>query len=92
MIGKGVGWEGEEGEFWEEEGDGGEEKEWGGHAGQPGGGGGQDGQIPLGPLYTFLLPLHLLLQGSFCQEEVKQSHCRQQQRPRIMHTLVDNKK
>ena len=39
---------------------------------------------------TGLIPLHILLQGSFCQLEVKQSHRRDAQRPSIMHTLLYN--
>ena len=56
-------------------------------AGQPGGWGGHDGQLSLGPLTTCPLPLQLLLQGSLRQEGVKQSHCRDAQRP-IMHTRL----
>ena len=40
------------------------------------------------PFATCLLPLQLLLQGSFNQEEVKQLHCRDTQRPNIMNHLV----
>ena len=39
---------------------------------------------------TGLIPLHILLQGSFCQLEVKQTHRRDAQRPSIMHTLPYN--
>ena len=53
-------------------------------------GGGHYGQLSLGPLTTYLLPLHLLLQGSFCQEEVKQSYCKDAQNPCIMHTLLED--
>ena len=41
-------------------------------------------------LSTNLLFLHLLLQGSFFQEEVKQSHCRDAQRPSLIHNLLEN--
>ena len=50
-------------------------------AGQPGGLGGHDGQLSLGPLTTCLLPMQLWLQGSLRQEEVKQSHSRDAQKP-----------
>ena len=42
-------------------------------------------KFPLAPFATFLLHLQLLLQGSFHQEEVKQPHCRDTQRPKIMN-------
>ena len=42
-------------------------------------------KFPLVPFGTFLLHLQLLLQGSFHQEEVKQPHCRDTQRPQIMN-------
>ena len=41
----------------------------------------------LGPFATFLLHLQLLLQGSFHQEEVKQPHCRDTQKPNIINYL-----
>ena len=37
------------------------------------------------PLATCLLHLQLLFQGSFHQEEVKQLHCRDTKRPKIMN-------
>ena len=40
-------------------------------------------KFPLVPLATCLLPLQLLLQGSFHQKEVKQPHRRDTQRPNI---------
>ena len=49
----------------------GEEEGWGEDAWQPGGWGGYDGTFA-----TCLLPLQLLLQGSFLNEEVNQPHCR----------------
>ena len=36
-------------------------------------------------LATCLLPLQLLFQGSFHQQEVKQPHCRDTQRPNIIN-------
>ena len=45
-------------------------------------------KFSLVPAATCLLPLQLLLQGSFRQEEVKQPHCRNAQRPNLMHTLL----
>ena len=47
-------------------------------------------KFPFGPFATFLLPLQLLLQGSFHQEKVKQPHCRETQRLniRIMWCLL----
>ena len=40
------------------------------------------------PFATCLLPLQLLLQGSFNQEEVKQPHFIDTQRPNIMNYVV----
>ena len=45
-------------------------------------------KFSLVPFATCLLPLQLLLQGSFHQEEVKQLHLRDTQRPHIMNYLV----
>ena len=45
-------------------------------------------KFPLVPFATCLLPLQLLLQGSFRQEEVKKPHRRDAQRPNILHTLL----
>ena len=42
-------------------------------------------KFPSVPLATFLVHLQLLLQGSFHLEEVKQPHCRDTQRPKIMN-------
>ena len=39
------------------------------------------------PFATCLLHLQLLLQRSFHQEEVKQQHCRDTQRPKVMNFL-----
>ena len=39
------------------------------------------------PFAMCLLHLQLLLQGSFHQEEVKQPHCRDTHRPKIMNNL-----
>ena len=39
------------------------------------------------PFASCLLPLQLLLQGSFCQEEVKQPHSRDAPRTNIMNYL-----
>ena len=61
----------------------------GGYVGQPVSGGGHHGQLPLSPFTTGLLPLHIL-QGAFCQKEVKQSHGKDTQRPSFMHTLLYN--
>ena len=47
-----------------------------------------DGQLSLGPLTTCILPLQLLLQGSLRQEEVKQPHYQDAQRPSIIHTRL----
>ena len=44
-------------------------------------------KFPSVPFATCLLHLQLLLQGSFHQEEVKQPHCRDTQRPNIMNYL-----
>ena len=44
-------------------------------------------KFPLVPIATCLLHLQLLLQGSFHQEEVKQPHCRDTQRPNHMNYL-----
>ena len=44
-------------------------------------------KLPLVPFATCLLHLQLLLQGFFHQEEVKQPHCRDTQRPNIMNYL-----
>ena len=44
-------------------------------------------KFPLLPFATCLLHLQLLLQGSFQQEEVKQPHCRDTQRPNIINYL-----
>ena len=44
-------------------------------------------KFPSIPFATCLLHLQLLLQGSFHQEEVKQPHCRDTQRPNIMNYL-----
>ena len=44
-------------------------------------------KFPLVPFATFLLHLQLLLQGSFHQEEIKQPHCKETQRPKIMKFL-----
>ena len=44
--------------------------------------------FPLVPFATCLLPLQLLLQGSFQQEEVKQPQWRDTQRPNIMNYVV----
>ena len=40
-------------------------------------------KFPLVPFATCLLPLQLLLQGSFQQEEVKQPHWRDTQKPNV---------
>ena len=45
-------------------------------------------KFPLVPFSTCLLPLQLLLQGSFQQEEVKQPHWRDTQRPNIMKYVL----
>ena len=45
-------------------------------------------KFPLVPFATCLLPLQLLLQDSFHQEEVKQTHLRYTQRPKIMNYVV----
>ena len=45
-------------------------------------------KFPSVPFATRLLHLPLLLQGSFHQEEVKQPHFRETQRPNIMNNLV----
>ena len=45
-------------------------------------------KFPLVLFATCLLPLQLLLQGSFQQEEVKQPHWRDTQRPNIMNYLL----
>ena len=42
-------------------------------------------KFPLVPLATCLLNLQLMLQGSFHQEEVKQPHCKNAQKPKIMN-------
>ena len=42
-------------------------------------------KFPLVPFATCLLHPQLLLQGSFHQEEVKQPHCRDTQRPKIVN-------
>ena len=42
-------------------------------------------KFSLVPFGTCLLHLQLLLQGSFHQDEVKQPHCRDTQRPKIMN-------
>ena len=47
------------------------------------------GNFPWVPFTICILPLQLLLQGSFRQEEVKQAHHRDAQRPNIMHTLLE---
>ena len=44
-------------------------------------------KFPSVPFAICLLHQQLLLQGSFHQEEVKQPHCRDTQRPRIMNYL-----
>ena len=44
-------------------------------------------KFPLVPFATCFLHQQLLLQGSFHQEEVKQPHCRDSQRPNIMNYL-----
>ena len=46
------------------------------------------GKFFLIPFDTCLLPLQLLLQGSFHQEEIKQPHYRGTQTPNIMNYLV----
>ena len=46
------------------------------------------GNFPWVPFTICILPLQLLLQGSFRQEEVKQPHHRDAQRPNIMNYLV----
>ena len=46
-------------------------------------------KFPSVPFATCLLPLQLLLQGSFRREEVKQPHHRDAQRPNIMHSLLE---
>ena len=48
-------------------------------------------KLSLVPFATCLLPLYLLLQGSFRQEEVNQSHRRDAQTPNIMNYLVPPK-
>ena len=45
-------------------------------------------KLSLVPFATCLLPLDLLLQGSFHQEEVKQPHLRDTQRPNLMNYVV----
>ena len=45
-------------------------------------------KFSLVPFETCLLPLQLLLQGSFHPEEVKKSHLRDTQRPTIMNYVV----
>ena len=45
-------------------------------------------KFPLLPFSTCLLPLQLLLQGSFQPEEVKQPHWRDTQRPNIKNFVV----
>ena len=45
-------------------------------------------KLSLVPFATCLIPLQLLSQGSFHQEEVKQPHCRDTQRLNIMNYLV----
>ena len=45
-------------------------------------------KFPMLPFATYLLPLQLLLSGSFCHEEVKQPHHRGAKRPNIMNYLV----
>ena len=42
-------------------------------------------KFPLVTFATFFLHLQLLLKGSFHQEEVKQPHCKDTQRPKIMN-------
>ena len=42
-------------------------------------------KFPSVPLAICILQLQLMLQGSFHQEEVKQTHCRDTQRPKIMN-------
>ena len=42
-------------------------------------------KFPFVPSVTCLLCLQLLLQGSFHQEEAKQPHCGETQRPKIMN-------
>ena len=44
-------------------------------------------KFPLVPFATCLLHLQLLLQDSFHQEEVKQPHCGDTQRPNITNDL-----
>ena len=44
-------------------------------------------KLPSVPFAQCLLHLLLLLRGSFYQEEVKQPHCRDTQRPNIMNEL-----
>ena len=44
-------------------------------------------KFPLVPFATCILPLQLLLQGSFHQVKVKQPHCRDTKRPNIMNYL-----
>ena len=44
-------------------------------------------KYPLVPFAICLIHLQLLLQDSFHQEEVKQPHCRNTQRPKIMNFL-----
>ena len=45
-------------------------------------------KFPLVPFATCLLPLQLLLQGSFHQKKVKQPYCRYTQKPNTMNYLV----
>ena len=42
-------------------------------------------KYPLVPFATCFLHLQLLLQDSFHQEELKQSHCKNTQKPKIMN-------
>ena len=44
-------------------------------------------KLPSVPFVTCLLHMQLLIQGSFRQEEVKQPHCRDTQRPNIINYL-----
>ena len=52
--------------------------------GQPGGGGGHNGKISLGPFCHFFPSPAGPASRLFRQEEVKQLHCRDTQRPKVM--------